>query len=36
MERRIYGNFAVYSPVNGRKSGVNVFEWREMVSLTLY
>ena len=35
-ERRIYGNFAIYSPVNGRKSGVNVFEWREMVSLTLY
>lgn len=36
MERLICGNFTVQSPVNGRKSGVNVFQWWEMVSLTVY
>ena len=35
-EHRIYGNFAVYSPVNGRKSGVSVFKWREKIYLTIY
>ena len=32
----ICGNFAVYSPVNGRKSGVNEIEWQGIAYLSLY
>ena len=32
----ICGNFAVWSPVNGRKSGVNVFEQQKSVYLVPY
>ena len=35
-ERLICGNFAVYSPVNGRKSGVNVSKWMRTVSLPTF
>lgn len=36
METLICGNFAVYSPVNGRKSGVNEIEWQGIAYLSLY
>ena len=32
-ERLIYGNFGVWSPVNGRKSGVNGFGRQKIVYL---
>lgn len=35
-ETLICGNFAVYSPVNGRKSGVIEIEWQGIAYLSLY
>lgn len=35
-ETPICGNFAVCCPVNGRKLGVNEFEWQGIAFLSLY